>query len=325
MGRPRKTNPDLPSRVYLKNGAYYYVDYQSKWHRLAPGGDKTALYKALSHLLGGEQSSGMAAMFDRYEVEVLPTKAVKTQKDQKAQLKTLRKVFGNMHPKQILPVHIAKYLDRRSAKSMANREIALLSHVFRKIIRWGEAVSNPCSDVERNKETPRTRYVTDAEFGAVYALAPPLLRVLMDLAYLTGQRQADLLKIRVEDLRDDGIYFRQNKTGVQIVVVWSDDLRAVVAQAQALQTDAETIRYVVAAKNGQLYKSETLRTAWQRLMAGCVEKGVIKERFTFHDLRAKARSDGDDKRLLGHANPEAMARVYQRKPVLVRPVKRKEY
>lgn len=321
MPRMKIKSAGLPSRVYLKHGAYYFVDIQKKWHRLAKEGDKKGLFKALSALMGEGELSGMALLFDRYEQEVLPTKSKKTQIEQVMQIKTLRRVFGHMHPAQILPVHIAKYLDKKSAKSMGNREIALLSHVFRKAIRWGDAVTNPCVGVERNKESPRDRYVTDDEFRAVYSQAPDLMQVFMDLAYLTGQRQADLIQIKITDLGDDGIFFQQQKTKAKIIVAWSDALRATVERARALQTEVKSLHYLIATKDGQPYRSSGIQTAWQRLIAKCFKDGTIKERFTFHDLRAKARSDGEDKRLLGHANPEKMAKTYQRKPTIVLPVK----
>lgn len=44
------------------------------------------------------------------------------------------------------------------------------------------------------------------------------------------------------------------------------------------------------------------------------------DRFTFHDLRAKAGSDSDDTRLLGHADLRTLNRHYRRKPETVQPV-----
>ena len=45
---------------------------------------------------------------------------------------------------------------------------------------------------------------------------------------------------------------------------------------------------------------------WQRKMKSALVEGVLKERFTDHDLRRKTASDLDDlehaKKLLGHAN-----------------------
>jgi len=37
MSRPRKTRHDLPSRVYSKHGAFYFVDRDNRWHRLGKG------------------------------------------------------------------------------------------------------------------------------------------------------------------------------------------------------------------------------------------------------------------------------------------------
>ena len=149
--------------------------------------------------------------------------------------------------------------------------------------------------------------------------ASTYMQIFMDLAYITGQRQADLLKIKHSEISEEGIFFEQNKTGTKIIVVWSDALRKVVDRAKKAFPDSS--EYLVVNSRGQKYGSSGIQTAWQRLIVDCVDKESIKERFTFRDIRAKARSDGDDKKLLGHANPEAMAKIYQRKPVKVQPVK----
>ncbi len=93
-----------------------------------------------------------------------------------------------------------------------------------------------------------------------------------------------------------------------------------VEQNQEKPSDRSS-EYLVVNSFGEKYGSSGIQTAWQRLKVNCTESGIIHERFTFRDIRAKARSDGDDKKLLGHANPEAMAKIYQRKPVKVKPVK----
>jgi len=57
-------------------------------------------------------------------------------------------------------------------------------------------------------------------------------------------------------------------------------------------------------------------------MNRALKEGVIKTRFTFHDLRAKAGSDanGNAQALLGHASA-ATKRVYERKAAKVRPIR----
>lgn len=329
MVRPREKRTGLPECVYKKHNAYYYVK-GGKWTRL--GKTEAEMYKALAKLKGQARGEpGMKLLFDRYAKDVLTKKHQKTREEQEKQLVLLRAVYDKMEPGAVQPKHVAQYLDKRgqTAPVAANREIALLSHVFKKAIRWGIVSLNPCTGVERNEEKPRDRYVEDWEFAAVYQRAPEHLQIIMDLAYITGQRQADLLNIRLQDLTDEGILFKQAKTGAKLCVEWSDSLRSVIDRAKAIEKDVASM-WLISNKKGQRYTSSGIQTAWQRLMVDCLAtqdkdgnkiEPVIRERFTFHDIRAKARSDGEDKALLGHADPAKMARTYQRKAVKVKPVK----
>lgn len=139
-----------------------------------------------------------------YEREVMPTKAARTQRDNLIELDRLRAVFGRMLIEAIKPHHVRGYLDKRgqTAKARANREKALLSHVFNKAREWAYTdAPNPCMGVKGFIEAGRDRYVTDAEFQAVRAKADPTLQDAMDIALLTGQRPADVLKIMRADIR----------------------------------------------------------------------------------------------------------------------------
>lgn len=55
---------------------------------------------------------------------------------------------------------------------------------------------NPCRGVKGNKEKGRDRYVSDAEYVAVWEAANPMLRNIMNLLLNTGQRPADILKMK---------------------------------------------------------------------------------------------------------------------------------
>jgi integrase len=62
---------------------------------------------------------------------------------------------------------------------------------------------------------------------------------------------------------------------------------------------------------------------WQRLMRRALEKG-LRERFTFHDLRAKAASAAENATdLLAHDDPRTTNRIYRRAVRRVTPVRRK--
>lgn len=72
--------------------------------------------------------------------------------------------------------------------------------------------ANPCARLRRNKETPRDFYAGQIVWDAVYAEAPPELKDAMDLAYLTGQRPADVLKASTADLNNGFLMVGQGKT-----------------------------------------------------------------------------------------------------------------
>lgn len=62
-----------------------------------------------------------------------------------------------------------------------------------------------------NKETPRDFYADTQVWDAVYMHAAQELKDAMQLAYLTGQRPADVLKISIHDLTDDFLLVGQGK------------------------------------------------------------------------------------------------------------------
>ena len=73
-------------------------------------------------------------------------------------------------------------------------------------------------------------------------------------------------------------------------------------------------------RRGQVYTGDGFRTLWQKLMRKALETNAIAERFTFHDLRAKAGSDSNDDRLLGHQDVRTLNRHYKRKATRVTPL-----
>ena len=59
--------------------------------------------------------------------------------------------------------------------------------------------------------------MTDREFLAVYDAASPVIQNAMMLALLTGLRQGDLLKLRLQDLTPDGLEVEASKTGKRLL------------------------------------------------------------------------------------------------------------
>src|SRR5690606_27505122 len=88
------------------------------------------------------------------------------------------------------------------------------------------AKANPCAGVRGIPERGRDVYVHDDEYQRVWEAAEAPLRDAMDLAYLTGQRPADVLAMDERDLRDGAIEIAQGKTGAKLRIEVAGDLAA---------------------------------------------------------------------------------------------------
>lgn len=192
------------------------------------------------------------------------------------------------------------YVDLRgqTAKTRANREKALLSHIFNKARAWGyTSAPNPCAGVKGHRETGRDRYVTDAEYLAIWNAADAALRDAMDLALLTGQRPADVLKMDRADIRDGALWVTQNKTGKKLRIQIVGELADVIARIEARPCKVKGPALIQDNQGARLsYFAMRARFEKARQAAGV--------HFQFRDLRAKAATDTGDlalaQRLLGH-------------------------
>ena len=156
--RPKSTGRDLPPRMLrrtkrLKSGdvwhSYYYNgrDEDGSRKEIPLGNDLNEAKRKWAELEckpAPVETGLMKHVFDRYEKDIIPTKAPRTQKDNLEALRQLRPTFDLAPIDAITPQHIAQYRDKRSAKVRANREIALFSHIYNIAREWGyTAKENP--------------------------------------------------------------------------------------------------------------------------------------------------------------------------------------
>ncbi|AEJ02213.1 integrase family protein [Nitrosomonas sp. Is79A3] len=324
----RKTNLHLPPRMYLYEGkrkpTYYTITIHNE--RINLSHDLREAKRKLLEIEEGRPIAGtISELIERYMKEISPKKAPKTHKDEISNSKFLLDVFGKMNPVDLRPVHVAKYLDKRAkvAPVRANREKSLLSHIFTMAMRWGIVDANPCKGVARNKETPRDRFITDAELASFseYAISTGetgrLLAEVARLAYLTGQRRGDLLKLRLDQITDDGILIIQGKTRAKVLIQWTVSLRDCVSKLRASPRPVQGM-FLICTKKGQPYADAGFKSVWGNVMSAWCDLG--NERFTFHDLRAKAITrmieDGRNaSNLSGHAGDAMINKVYDRRAV----------
>jgi integrase len=255
-------------------------------------------------------------MLDKYAAEVVIQHADTTQKDYAWHLGILRKHFGHMMVTEVKPRHIGRFLDSKAGKVSRNRSAAVLSAAFTKAVgRWYMCDRNPCIGVERNATKARDRYITDAEYKSLYDTMPDRMQVAMDLALLTGQRQGDLLRLTWAQVLPNGIYFRQGKTGKRLIVEMTPALEAVLLRARRIDTGMARY-HLVRTRDGAKFTSEGFRANWQRYMRLVLKRGLIKSRYTFHDLRAKCVSETlnitDAMHRAGHTSMQMTRSVYDR-------------
>lgn len=281
----------------------------------------------------------MRAIFDRYERDIMPKKSARTQVDNKAELKQLRQVFDDAPIEAITPAMIAQYRDARTAKTRANREIALLSHVFNTAREWGLCQqANPCQGVRKNKEKPRDYYADDVVWKAVYNQACHELRDAMDLAYLTGQRPADVIQMRHDSVADGYLRVQQGKTAKRLRIRVSDDSGlnslGLLLERIAKGNAEHTSPYLILNRRGWKVSGPMLRVRWDEARAKAAAEADhnndralamrIRE-FQFKDIRPKAASEitdiADASALLGHSKEEITRKVYRRVGSVAKPTK----
>lgn len=319
MGRPRKSRKDLPARVYTKHGAYYYVHLSGKWQRLASVGQEREMRVAWANLEQPNETFGtLAALIDEYLTKYAATaKAPRTYKDNLIEAEYLKAYFGEMQPQHIQGRHVGAYLEanRETRPVRANREKALLSHVFTWAIRhptWGYVIQhNPCKGVIRNKETKRIRIVDDAEYMSVYNLANKNVKRLMTLVYRTLQRPSDILKFgpnnivnrMVDGKKFEVLSFEQGKTKAIVEIILSDDIRAALyGHNETLdnlvksQTKSISNEFFIVNRNGKPYCLDGIDSNFRRALNKHREQvkastGIKPKTFGIYDLKGKGATD----------------------------------
>jgi len=354
-GRARSLeNRPLPPRWQWHHGAIYYRVPNGLEH-LWDGKRRFRLGKTVAEAhrtwaerveLTDDRIQTIGQLLDWYALKVIPTKAQTTQRHNLVAVQRLKPVFEKMPIRQIKPRHAWKYYSERAetAPGCARQEVNLLRHALTEAVQQlGLLDRNPLlGELRLPSGGGRGRYVEDWEVVEVLSLQPskyaarsaiPAIQAYIRLKLLTGLRMTDLLLLRVDDLKADGLHVRPRKTaettGASAVFEWTDALWDAVQLARAVRP-VDISPWLFCTARGACYIGENGRpegftSSWQRFMRRCLAETQLAQRFAERDLRAKASTDAESlekaRALLVHADERTTRRWYRRKPERVLPAK----
>jgi integrase len=329
MGRTRKSRKDLPERMYFKHNAYWYLGKDNKWQRL--GVKISEAYRGYADIVvQRENITLLKQVIEKYQKEVLPDKAANTITNETTALERLKKVLGDKKPRDIKPSDIYQYMEKRAmlnGKTQANYEKIVLSNLFNAAIKWGMTDTNPCKQVKKitiKANEKHNHYLTDDEFLLLYSNASPFVQTVMDIAYLTGLRKGDILKIKFADIQEKELHVLTQKTKTKMVFQIEGDLAEVIKRARALRRPVFS-PFLFCAKTGKPMSRFNFDNQWQELKKKC---GLGNADIHFHDIRAKALTDADRQGfnaqlMAGHATREMTDHYIKTQQIdRVKPLKR---
>lgn len=173
------------------------------------------------------------------------------------------------------------FLEWRDSMSATPRTADYIMSVLARILSFGadrEMITrNPLEKLGRIYDgTRRDAVWTDDQMEAFLAKAPPKLRLAMELARWTGQRQGDLLRLTWTAYDGTHIRLRQGKTGSLVRFRVYSELKAAL---DATKREAVTILTTTRRKPTP-WTPDGFRASWRGV---CDDAGISG--VTFHDLR----------------------------------------
>lgn len=339
MGRKPTVNLNMPPnmRPRSRRGGkiYYYLRTGGIPRKEIPLGSDFILalrkYADLMQIGVPDRATTFGDLEEKYVKSALPKLAASTARMYRSDVKHLLASFRDAPLGQIKPMHIKLFLDDHYDKATtANRCKRLFSTMWNHARGWGYTdLPNPCEGIKGYSLEKRTTYITDAIFNAVYEHASASLRDAMDLAYLTGQRPADALRMSVHDLVDGHLIVTQAKTQQPLRIIIGGALADLLERIQARKAGSKIITAALLTNtNGKRLTAPVLRNHFDaaRNAAAIEHPGMAEsiKNFHFYDIRAKAADDTSDSRgdqaasdLLGHDSIKTTQRHYLRRGKIV--------
>ena len=210
--------------------------------------------------------------------------APRTRADYIKQLEKIEREFGDF-PLSAIADRRARgeflaWRDRLALRSrrQADYTFSVLARVFAWSLDRGFIARNPLEKIGRVYRQSRAEKVwTDADEAAFMRTASEPLRLALQLALWTGQRQGDLLRLTWTAYAGATIRLSQGKTGARVIIPVGAPLRA------ALDATKRQSPVILVNLDGKPWTPDGFRASWGK---ACKKAGITG--VTFHDLRGTA-------------------------------------
>jgi len=268
---------------------------------------------------------------DRWRTEILPGyTSDNTRAQYRSYLKNIESAFGQMAWHEIELYTLQTYLDKRSAKVSANRELAVLAVVWGQARKWGMTKElYPARGLSKfkNQEQPRQVEVTDEMFAAVYAHADRVLRDAMDIATATGMRITDVRTILMP--ANGMLRFKASKTGkwAEFDVSQSPVLSAMVQRREAM--GVHCVMLLATDTGRQVSEWMLCENRWNQAKQAAIKAHpYLADELAglyLRDLRKRAADLAEDmesaSKLLQHSDAKLTANHYRTRPTRLKAVR----
>lgn len=279
-------------RVYERLGRWYVdFSYNGKRYRKSAGWTKREALLKLGKIVERlkEETASVVPVsaprtFSEYATEYLALskaeKAPSTFHRESCKMRFLVKIFAERQLDAITAVDIEQHKQARLTKAKpatVNRELALLKHMFTKMVDWGYVRENPAKRVKLLKEPPgRIRYLSHEERRLLLEECEVMLKAVVLTALETGMRKGELQNLTWKDvdLERRTITVVKTKNNESRVLPISDTL---LLTLQKLYIDRRS-RCVFAKDDGTPYGN------WRSPFERALKRAGIED-FRFHDLR----------------------------------------
>ncbi|MEO9648783.1 MAG: site-specific integrase [Roseobacter sp.] len=227
----------------------------------------------------------------------------RTQKDYIKYLTRLETNAGSVAVKSIERKHVIAWRDqlaKSDGSHYANYFVRVLRVLLEYAIDIGEVKSNTAKGVNslkyaKAKPQPWPKDKIEAARNA--RTHSDKTRLLFELLYCTGQRIGDVLTMKWEDIRGAGIQVSQSKTGAELVIPMSQDLRECLRLASR---DGETILTAARKSTPYAYRSAADAIMHLRKEIGAEDYNIHAIRHTVASEIGAAGSDDEIAAITGH-------------------------